>query len=72
MRARTDKICYREDYCEARDCGECECNSYYVIEDCIEQVEWYFNEDDGIGADTKTKEAVWFLIKCAEFLQGEC
>ena len=25
--------------------------------EAIKQIEWYFEEDDGIGADTKTKQA---------------
>ena len=26
-------------------------------EEVIKQIEWYFEEDDGIGADIKTKQA---------------
>lgn len=41
-------------------------------EEAIKQIKWYFEEDDGIGAEDITKEAIYMAIEAlkAEIVQG--
>lgn len=42
-----------------------------TIGEAIEQIKWYFEEDDGIGAEPITKEAVSIVITTLEKLSAE-
>ena len=39
-------------------------------EEVIKQIEWYFEEDDGIGADIKTKQAFNITIDAIKKLSA--
>ena len=37
-----------------------------TIKEVIEQIHWYFNEDNGISAEDKTKDAVTLAVRALE------